>query len=140
MNISEKIIKERRKLGLRQADLAEKIGVSTRSVNIYENGKAYPRRNVIEALAEVFGVTVDYLISDDEDESEGFARAKQFYLDEASEKFGAEAAAELETIVLSAESLFAGGKLFDDAREDYFEALMSSYLEAKTFYKDNGKE
>ncbi|MBQ8503389.1 MAG: helix-turn-helix transcriptional regulator [Clostridia bacterium] len=67
MKLHEKIIKYRKRCCLSQEGLAEKIGVSRQAVSKWETGDALPEITKLKALAEVFGVTVDFLLNEDED-------------------------------------------------------------------------
>ncbi len=62
--LSEKITEERKKLGLSQEDLAEKLYVSRQSVSKWESGKSLPEITKIIDLAALFGVSTDYLLID----------------------------------------------------------------------------
>jgi len=53
----------REKKGLTQADLAEKLFVSDKTVSKWENGKGYPDMSLLEPLAAVLGVSVAELLS-----------------------------------------------------------------------------
>lgn len=68
MKLYEKIAVERKKCGLSQETLAEKIGVSRQAVSKWETGDALPEITKLKALAECFGVTVDYLLDEEADE------------------------------------------------------------------------
>lgn len=58
------IIKElRKKSKLSQLQLAEKLGVSDKTVSKWETGKGYPDITLLEPIAEVFSVSVTELIS-----------------------------------------------------------------------------
>lgn len=58
------VIKElREKKHLTQAELAEKLYVSDKSVSKWETGKGYPDISLLELIAEVLGVSVAELIS-----------------------------------------------------------------------------
>lgn len=58
------IIKElREKYHLTQAELAEKINVSDKTVSKWETGKGYPDISLLEPIAKVFGISVTELIS-----------------------------------------------------------------------------
>ncbi len=70
MKLHEKIFNQRKLKGLSQEELAEKIGVSRQAVSKWETGEALPEITKLKALSEVFGVTTDYLLSDDENISE----------------------------------------------------------------------
>lgn len=62
MKLYEKIQRERKKLGLSQEKLGEKIGVSRQAITKWENGTAFPEVEKIVALSECFGVSTDYLL------------------------------------------------------------------------------
>jgi HTH-type transcriptional regulator/antitoxin HipB len=49
----------RRALGLRQSELAELAGVSTRFIGEVENGKQTIRLDKLQALLEVLGLTME---------------------------------------------------------------------------------
>ena len=68
MKLHEKIIVYRKKCGLSQETLAEKIGVSRQAVSKWETGDALPEITKLKALADCFGVTVDFLLDDNADE------------------------------------------------------------------------
>jgi len=68
MKLNEKIYSCRKKAGLSQDALAEKIGVSRQAVSKWELGTAQPELDKLAALAKVFGVTADWLLSDEEPE------------------------------------------------------------------------
>lgn len=57
-----KIIEERKKLGLSQEELAEKIGVSQKSISKYECGTRRPTYETLTAMAKLFNVSTDYLL------------------------------------------------------------------------------
>lgn len=61
MTIADRIHDLRHAHGLSQQELADKIGVSKSSINMYERGDRVPRPNVQEALADYFNVDLDYL-------------------------------------------------------------------------------
>lgn len=61
-------IKElRKKVGLSQAQLANKIGISNQIISFYENNKRKPKIETWQALANFFNVTVPYLQGIDEE-------------------------------------------------------------------------
>ncbi len=57
------IINERTKAGLTQAELGALLNYSDKSVSKWERGEAIPDAYVLSKMAELFGVTVDYLLS-----------------------------------------------------------------------------
>ena len=67
MHLAEKILQCRKKAGLSQEALAERIGVSRQAVSKWETGEAMPELSTVVALAKEFGVTTDWLLSDEEE-------------------------------------------------------------------------
>lgn len=58
------VIKElREKNHFTQAELAEKLNVSDKTISKWETGKGYPDITLLEPIANVFGVSVTELIS-----------------------------------------------------------------------------
>ena len=68
MKLYEKIQYCRKKEGLSQADLADRLGVSRQSVSKWETGESNPDVTKIPLLAKVLGVTADWLLSEEEPE------------------------------------------------------------------------
>lgn len=60
-----KIAVERKKLGLSQEELAKKVGVSQKSISKYERETRRPTYETLTAMANLFGVTTDYLLGSD---------------------------------------------------------------------------
>lgn len=55
----------RKNARLTQAELAEKINYSDKSVSKWERGEALPDLKVLTHLAELFGVSIDYFVTKD---------------------------------------------------------------------------
>ena len=64
--LSEKIYALRRKNGLSQEQLAEKIGVSRQSISKWEGGLSTPELDKLKALSEFFQVSIDELTKEQE--------------------------------------------------------------------------
>lgn len=65
MIFADKLIELRKKNGMSQEELAEKMNVSRQSVSKWEGAQSVPDLNKILALSQIFGVTTDYLLKDD---------------------------------------------------------------------------
>ena len=65
MILADKIMNERKRNGWSQEELAEKLGVSRQSVSKWESAQSVPDLNRILQLADIFGVTTDYLLKDE---------------------------------------------------------------------------
>ncbi|MCR4866504.1 MAG: helix-turn-helix domain-containing protein [Lachnospiraceae bacterium] len=79
MILADKIINERKKNGWSQEELADMLNVSRQSVSKWEGAQSVPDLQKILKMAEVFGVSTDYLLKD-EIEPEGNSELK--YVDE----------------------------------------------------------
>lgn len=67
---SEKLLELRRREGLSQEQLADRLGVTRQSVSKWESGAAVPELTKLVALSDLFGVSVDYLVKDHLEEPE----------------------------------------------------------------------
>lgn len=65
MKLNEKIYWCRKRAGLSQESLAERIGVSRQSISKWETGEASPEISKLPLLASAFGVTADWLLSEE---------------------------------------------------------------------------
>lgn len=59
---SNRLKELRNEKGLSLRDLAEEIGTTKSTLSRYENDMRQPKQDVLEALADYFGVTIDYLL------------------------------------------------------------------------------
>lgn len=66
MKLGEKILLTRKKQAMSQEALADKIGVSRQAVSKWETGESEPEVSKLRALAEVLGVTADWLLDETE--------------------------------------------------------------------------
>lgn len=65
MTLGEKIKLLRKELGWSQDGLAQKIDTDGRQISRYGNGNFSPSADAIVKLAQVFNVSIDYLLIDD---------------------------------------------------------------------------
>lgn len=68
MKLHEKIYYCRKRAGLSQEELSGRVGVSRQAVSKWETGESVPETGKLAALAAALGVTVDWLLSEDEPE------------------------------------------------------------------------
>lgn len=62
MTVSEAMKRAREKAGLSQYQLAKISGVVAQSISKYELGKALPRVDTVEFLADALGISIDEYI------------------------------------------------------------------------------
>ena len=63
--IADNIVRLRRESGMTQTALAEKLNYSDKAISKWERGESVPDISVLKSVADLFGVTVDYLITAD---------------------------------------------------------------------------
>jgi transcriptional regulator with XRE-family HTH domain len=59
--LGKRLLALRTEAGLTQDELGDKVGVTGKSINVYETGRGAPSYHVLIRLADYFGVTLDYL-------------------------------------------------------------------------------
>lgn len=69
MDLGKKIRAHRDELGLTQAELADKLGLTYSSVSQWESGRATPRTPILRQLADLFDTTVADLMGEDASEA-----------------------------------------------------------------------
>lgn len=62
-NPSTRLFELRKQNKLTQDEVAEKIGVSRLTYSRYENGERKPNLDIIKQLADIYGVSSDYLLN-----------------------------------------------------------------------------
>lgn len=65
--IAKNIQKLRQEKGMTQLDLAEKLNYSDKSVSKWERGESLPDIVVLKSVADLFEVTLDYLVEEEHD-------------------------------------------------------------------------
>lgn len=64
MNFGSRLFKLRKKSGLSQEELSNKLDISRQSVSKWENNTVLPDTEKLIKLAEIFNVSIDYLLID----------------------------------------------------------------------------
>ena len=119
MGFKERLKEKRLEAGLTQAELAEKVSVTARTIQNYEMGSRKPgNMKVVGDIAT--GTTPEYLLT-----------SADVCSVEAHQKGGAKAARDIDELVGEVTGLFAGGQLSEDALEGAMRALNDAYWMAK---------
>lgn len=130
MTFSDKIKLSRELCNLTQQQLADKVGVSKRTIASYESSGAIARSSTMRKLAKALNVSYDYLTNDNiTDPKQGIEKIE--YIEEARNQFGNRAAKEVDELLERNAALFAGGELSEDAKDAFFTAVTKAYLECK---------
>lgn len=68
MALDKKLSRLRKKEGLSQAEVAEKLDVSRQAVSRWESGEAKPSTDNFQALCKLYHVSIDDLLNESEEE------------------------------------------------------------------------
>lgn len=80
MTLGEKIQKERKEAGLSQEDLGEQLGVSRQAVSRWECNNGYPETEKLIRICQIFHVSLDYLLGEENNGAEAEAEEKGLYV------------------------------------------------------------
>ena len=89
-----------------------------------------PEKATSENLLKHCNISVSYLLDESETDSQSHIDQDMFIL-EAKENFGSKGAKEAQEVLGRVNSLFAGGELDEDAKDVFFQAIMSVYMDSK---------
>ena len=122
----EKIRERRTHLGLTQTELADKIGVTLRTITKYEKQGVMPRGRNLRELAKALGVSELYLSNDEiEDETYGLEEAP--FID----SYGTKGANDMQNLLMQTQAMFAGGDIPQADKDKFFQAVMAAYVATK---------
>ena len=121
MEFKDRLKEKRKQAGLTQVELAEKAGVTSRTIQNYELGTRNPANMLtIQRIADALHTTTEYLLG-----------SSGTYIVEAQERGGPGAARDIEELVSEISGLFAGGELSEDALDGAMRALTEAYWIAR---------
>ncbi|MDD7593090.1 MAG: helix-turn-helix transcriptional regulator [Peptoniphilaceae bacterium] len=130
MNFGEKIRKYRKDNKIRQEDLAKDIGVSTRTLFMYESGQRYPKSvEVYKKIADVMHVDYNYLLEDTD-----------HFLSQVQGRYGNREMNKIQALTEGVTAMFAGGTLSEEDRDAAFAAITEAYWKAKQENKKYGRK
>lgn len=66
MRLEDKLQLLRKRNGYSQEQLSDKIGIARQTISKWENGQAIPELNGLILLSELYGVTIDRIVKDDD--------------------------------------------------------------------------
>lgn len=130
MSFGDKLKDLRIKSGMSQEQLAQKLGITRRSIVYYETSERYPKkREILLGIAKVFSVPVDFLVTE-----------KEEFIIDAGEKYGNAGVRDANELIAEIGGLFAGGKLDEEDKDKVFKAITDLYFEAKQMNKKYGNK
>lgn len=77
MKLCEKLVKLRRESGMTQEELAAKLYVTRTAVSKWENDKGYPGIDSLKLLSQIYNVSIDELISEEDAECARRTKARR---------------------------------------------------------------
>ena len=111
----ERLRLSRARVRLTQQELADKVGVGLRAIASYETGEMNPRAKTLGKLANVLGVSLEYLAC-----FEDTPKPKNDTMKE-----------DIENLLTQNKALFAGGHISQESKDAFFTAIMKAYLICK---------
>ena len=121
MTFGEKVRELRIKSGYSQEELAEKTGVTKRTVRNWETEGKYPRNQALyTALASALGCNEEYLRGEQE-----------LFMTKAAEKYGTRGQQQAQIFLDSTRAMFAGGDLSPEDIDMIGKHFMEMFWEAK---------
>lgn len=120
MSFADKLKLLRESNHLSQKELANIIGVTDRSLSNYESNKTFPDIIIAHKIADFFGVSLDYLISPEDE-----------FIIETTDKYGNVGKVQAQKIIDETDKLFRSSNFTDEDRDYIFKAISNIYFEAK---------
>ena len=74
--VAHNLAELRKARGLTQGELAEKFNYSDKSISKWEHGETMPDIEVLKQLCDFYGVTLDYLVTEDESAKKKLIKGK----------------------------------------------------------------
>jgi len=128
MEFAEKLKNIRISKGWSQEEVAERSGISRRTIQNYESGNMLPKkRSTYTVLADTFGVEEAVLLDSNID-----------FVLRANEQYGDSAMRQAMDLVADVKALWAGGEMAEEDMDEIMRSLQEAYLEAKQ--KSSGRK
>ena len=70
IEVANRLVNYRKKMGLSQEQLAEKIGVTDKAISKWENGRCLPNVSLFKPLCKTLGISVNELLNGEKDTNE----------------------------------------------------------------------
>ncbi|WP_297812976.1 helix-turn-helix domain-containing protein [uncultured Finegoldia sp.] len=129
MSFGSKIKKLREDRAMTQTELAEKLGVTLKTISNYETKNTRPRtQDMYKKIADFFNVDINFLLT-----------VEDSFVLNSRDKFGYSGKKDAEKLIDNLSGLFAGGSLPEEDKDKLFNAIAESYYQAKLENKKYGK-
>ena len=121
--LAERIYALRTAKGLSREQLGELCGCTGRTIGNYEHGMRKPTSNVVPAMAEALGVTVEELLATSSASASQRELRKSDSVEMFREMYGASTAHRMEAIIDATQGLNAEGVLTREEIDDFADEL-----------------
>lgn len=118
MGFTENLRERRIYMGMTQVDLANAIGVSDRTIQKYEAGRAIPNSEILSSLADALNISLDELMGN---------KKRKAPSDEA------------EQAVSTLKALFMGGDFDEDEKKEIYDKISLAFFDAKLKHDKKNK-
>lgn len=81
MKLAEKVQELRKKKGLSQEQLAEKLGISRQAISKWESGQSAPDIDKVVLISEFFNVSTDYLLKQEKEVLEESVNQEEYTIE-----------------------------------------------------------
>lgn len=136
MKFHEKLQLLRKRAGLSQVELSEKLGVTRRAVVYLENAERKPSGELLNKITTLFEVDNSLMLDDNR---EVYPTKEEMFLEVAQKELGDKAKSEAKKYLEKSHALFAGGTFSDEDKDTLFEVLTEIYFDAKKKTKRYGE-
>ncbi len=134
MRFPEKMKKLRLDNRMTRAQLSKILGVSTKSIQMYEEGVNRPREKRMQLLADALNTTVDFLEDDSLDKPVNHTLDEQ-YVEEIRQKYGDHVAESMEKLYYSFSVFFSGDSIPNYEKDRLLKMLNKLYITSSEEYK-----
>ena len=124
--IGRRIAELRKEKGMTQEELARALNITRSALSLYEIGKREPDTDTIKKIAEFFGVSIDYLLGQTD-----IRNPHKEFIQKAKEKYGSRGKKQAEELLENIKSLFDGGELPEEDKDEFFRAITEIYFDAR---------
>ena len=119
MTFNEKLQRARKNKSMTQEELAAAVGVTGRSIQNYELGARYPKRDILNRICKVLGTRIEYLVGSED------------FLGIVEAEDGSAGVESANKLLSCAGALFAGGELSEEDKDKVMLALQKIYWKEK---------
>lgn len=136
--LGDKIKNLRREKQLTQVELSTKLGIAQSTLGMIESNKRPAGRKTLLKLADFFGVTIDYLLADDENSKNENVVVPKEYTDRyiVTKKDKEQYAKEMKK---ANEAFFLDDELSDEAKKEMLDLMSELFWKAKALNKKRNK-